>query len=76
MEVLEGQNILVTISGKKSKIRVYYLSWLRSKILKTDQGDQRSGFINVGDLEGSWVWSVADMNLFSWMVAGFHGLVT
>ncbi|GFR79304.1 TRAF2 and NCK-interacting protein kinase [Elysia marginata] len=36
MEVLEGQNILVTISGKKSKIRVYYLSWLKSKILKND----------------------------------------
>lgn len=36
MDVLEGQNILVTISGKKNKIRVYYLSWLKSKILKTD----------------------------------------
>ena len=36
MEVLEGQNILVTISGKKSKIRVYYLSWLKSKILKNE----------------------------------------
>ena len=36
LEVLEGQNILVTISGKKSKIRVYYLSWLKTKILKTD----------------------------------------
>ena len=37
MEVLEGQNILVTISGKKSRLRVYYLSWLKSKILRTDQ---------------------------------------
>lgn len=36
MEVLEGQNILVTISGKKNRVRVYYLSWLRSKILRTD----------------------------------------
>jgi len=36
LEVLEGQNILVTISGKKHKIRVYYLSWLKTKILKTD----------------------------------------
>jgi len=36
LEVLEGQNILVTISGKKNKIRVYYLSWLKTKILKTD----------------------------------------
>lgn len=36
MEVLEGQNILVTISGKKHRVRVYYLSWLKSKILRTD----------------------------------------
>ena len=36
MEVLENQNILVTISGKKNKIRVYYLSWLKSKIFKTE----------------------------------------
>ena len=34
MQVLEGQNILVTISGKKNRVRVYYLSWLKSKILK------------------------------------------
>jgi hypothetical protein len=37
MEVLEGQNILVTISGKKNRVRVYYLSWLKAKILRTDQ---------------------------------------
>lgn len=37
MEVLEGQNILVTISGKKSRVRVYHLSWLKSKIIRTDQ---------------------------------------
>jgi hypothetical protein len=43
MEVLEGQNILVTISGKKSRVRVYYLSWLKSKILRTD------GVSDVGD---------------------------
>jgi len=36
MEVLEGQNILVTISGKKNKIRVYYLSWLNNKIFKKE----------------------------------------
>ena len=36
MEVLEGQNILITISGKKSKIRVYYLSWLKTKIFKSE----------------------------------------
>jgi TRAF2/NCK-interacting kinase len=54
MEVLEGQNILITISGKKSRVRVYYLSWLKSKIIRTDgQIEKRSGWINVGDLQGA-----------------------
>ena len=37
IEVLEGQNILVTLSGKKDKIRVYYLSYLKSKIMKSNE---------------------------------------
>jgi len=54
MEVLEGQNILVTISGKKNRVRVYYLSWLKSKILKTDTAiERRAGWINVGDLSSA-----------------------
>ncbi|KAL5282328.1 msn family protein [Megaselia abdita] len=57
MEVLEGQNILVTISGKKNRVRVYYLSWLKSKILRTDglsdQVERRNGWINVGELQGA-----------------------
>merc|ERR1711971_1360101 len=54
MEVLEGQNILVTISGKKNRVRVYYLSWLKSKILRTDSAAiERAGWINVGDLQGA-----------------------
>ncbi|XP_050553362.1 serine/threonine-protein kinase mig-15 isoform X10 [Spodoptera frugiperda] len=57
MEVLEGQNILVTVSGKKNRVRVYYLSWLKSKILRTDglsdQAERRNGWINVGELQGA-----------------------
>jgi len=55
MEVLEGQNILVTISGKKNRVRVYYLSWLKGKILRTEgvEGERRSGYINVGELQGA-----------------------
>jgi CNH domain. len=54
MEVLEGQNILVTISGKRNRVRVFYLSWLKSKILKMDgQVERRNGWINVGDLQGN-----------------------
>ncbi|XP_076356503.1 serine/threonine-protein kinase mig-15-like isoform X1 [Tachypleus tridentatus] len=54
MEVSEGQNILVTLSGRKSRVRVYYLSWLKNKILRTDgQLEKRSGWINVGELQGA-----------------------
>lgn len=42
MAVLEGQNILVTISGKKGRIRVYYLSWLKQKILRTEGVSSKS----------------------------------
>ena len=56
MEVLEGQNILVTISGKKNRVRVYYLSWLKSKILRTDTAiERRAGWINVGDLQVNFI---------------------
>lgn len=57
MEVLEGQNILVTISGKKNRVRVYYLSWLKSKILRTD---------GVSDVS---IWRDVFCNLSFWRVA-------
>nr|VZI05694.1 unnamed protein product [Spirometra erinaceieuropaei] len=49
MAVLEVQNILVTISGRKNRLRVYYLSWLRSKIMKTEGCDKKNGWVNVGE---------------------------
>ncbi|XP_067898905.1 traf2 and NCK-interacting protein kinase-like isoform X11 [Heterodontus francisci] len=53
MEVLEGLNILVTISGKKNKLRVYYLSWLKNRILHNDpEVEKKQGWTTVGDLEG------------------------
>ncbi|XP_059357881.1 TRAF2 and NCK-interacting protein kinase-like isoform X2 [Carassius carassius] len=53
MEVLEGLNVLVTISGKKNKLRVYYLSWLRNRILHNDpEVEKKQGWITVGELEG------------------------
>uniref|UniRef100_A0A8C9VPN7 non-specific serine/threonine protein kinase n=1 Tax=Scleropages formosus TaxID=113540 RepID=A0A8C9VPN7_SCLFO len=53
MDVLEGLNVLVTISGKKNKLRVYYLSWLRNRILHNDpEVEKRQGWVTVGELEG------------------------
>ncbi|XP_026042202.1 misshapen-like kinase 1 isoform X3 [Astatotilapia calliptera] len=53
MDVLEGLNVLITVSGKKNKLRLYYLSWLRNKILRNDpEVEKRQGWTSVGDLEG------------------------
>lgn len=53
MRVLEGQNILVTISGKKARVRVYHLSWLKSKIIRTPQPEKIPAWVNVGDLQNA-----------------------
>ena len=40
-------------SGKKNKLRVYYLSWLRNRILHNDpEVEKKQGWITVGELEG------------------------
>lgn len=44
---------LVPSTGKKNKLRVYYLSWLRNRILHNDpEVEKKQGWITVGDLEG------------------------
>uniref|UniRef100_A0A1I8IA19 non-specific serine/threonine protein kinase n=1 Tax=Macrostomum lignano TaxID=282301 RepID=A0A1I8IA19_9PLAT len=54
--VLERQNIVVTLSGNKNRLRVYYLSWLMAKFLKSEPTPEtkalRQGWVNVGDLRG------------------------
>ena len=37
IDVLEGLNVLIGINGRKNKLRIYYLSWLKQKILKGDE---------------------------------------
>lgn len=44
---------LFVLLGKKDKLRVYYLSWLRNKILHNDpEVEKKQGWTTVGDLEG------------------------
>lgn len=52
-------------SGKKNKLRVYYLSWLRNRILHNDpEVEKKQGWITVGDLEGCVHYKVGtDLNL-------------
>lgn len=41
------------LAGKKNKLRVYYLSWLRNRILHNDpEVEKKQGWITVGELEG------------------------
>lgn len=49
--------------GKKNKLRVYYLSWLRNKILRNDpEVEKRQGWVSVGDLEGCVHYKVGKVN--------------
>jgi len=59
------------ILGKKNKLRVYYLSWLRNKILRNDpEVEKRQGWVSVGDLEGCVHYKVGkDVLVFSWRAA-------
>lgn len=104
MDVLEGLNVLVTISGlwtnsrqltsnlqlvsaeaalthhfypfifsssltgKKNKLRVYYLSWLRNRILHNDpEVEKKQGWITVGELEGCMHYKVGRKTLYLFM---------
>ncbi|VDN22985.1 unnamed protein product [Gongylonema pulchrum] len=80
MAVLEGQNILVTISGRKRRIRVYYLSWLKQKILRTEgvsgvELEKRNGWVNVGDLQGAVHFKIVRYERIKFLVVGLEGTI-
>ncbi|KAM6151568.1 nik-related protein kinase [Rhynchocyon petersi] len=41
IQVVEPLNLLITISGRKNRLRVYHLTWLRNKILNNDPESKR-----------------------------------
>ncbi|XP_043377837.1 TRAF2 and NCK-interacting protein kinase isoform X34 [Chelonia mydas] len=76
MDVLEGLNVLVTISGKKNKLRVYYLSWLRNRILHNDpEVEKKQGWITVGDLEGCIHYKVVKYERIKFLVIALKNAV-
>ncbi|XP_069831291.1 TRAF2 and NCK-interacting protein kinase isoform X2 [Dendropsophus ebraccatus] len=76
MDVLEGLNVLVTISGKKNKLRVYYLSWLRNRILHNDpEVEKKQGWITVGDLEGCVHYKVVKYERIKFLVIALKSAV-
>ncbi|XP_043830565.1 nik-related protein kinase [Dromiciops gliroides] len=76
IDVLEGLNVLITISGKKNKLRVYYLSWLRNKILRNDpEMRKKQGWISVGDLEGCVHYKVVKYERIKFLVVALRNSV-
>ncbi|GMR34140.1 hypothetical protein PMAYCL1PPCAC_04335 [Pristionchus mayeri] len=80
MTVLEGQNILVTISGRKRRIRVYYLSWLKQKVLRTEGASQpasekKNGWVNVGDLQGAVHFKIVKYERIKFLVIGLESAI-
>uniref|UniRef100_UPI00358E5DC8 mitogen-activated protein kinase kinase kinase kinase 4-like n=1 Tax=Myxine glutinosa TaxID=7769 RepID=UPI00358E5DC8 len=71
MDLLEANNLLLTISGKKNKLRIYFLSWLRNKILHDDpEVEKRQGWTSVGDLEGCTHYKVVKFERMRFLVVG------
>ncbi|XP_036595728.1 nik-related protein kinase, partial [Trichosurus vulpecula] len=76
IDVLEGLNVLITISGKKNKLRVYYLSWLRNKILRNDpEMRKKQGWISVGDLEGCVHYKIVKYERIKFLVVALRNSV-
>ncbi|XP_066518500.1 TRAF2 and NCK interacting kinase a [Hoplias malabaricus] len=76
MDVLEGLNVLVTVSGKKNKLRVYYLSWLKNQVLHNDPKVRRKqGWVAVGELEGCMHYKVVMFERMKFLVIAMRNSV-
>uniref|UniRef100_A0A673KYR7 non-specific serine/threonine protein kinase n=1 Tax=Sinocyclocheilus rhinocerous TaxID=307959 RepID=A0A673KYR7_9TELE len=76
MDVLEGLNVLITISGKKNKLRLYYLSWLRNKVLRNDpEVEKKQGWTSVGELEGCVSYKVVRYEKIKFLVIALRNAV-
>ncbi|XP_073710104.1 mitogen-activated protein kinase kinase kinase kinase 4 isoform X3 [Misgurnus anguillicaudatus] len=76
MDVLEGLNVLITISGKKNKLRLYYLSWLRNKILHNDpEVEKKQGWTSVGELEACVSYKVVRYEKIKFLVIALRNAV-
>ncbi|KAG7280229.1 hypothetical protein CRUP_037590 [Coryphaenoides rupestris] len=76
MDVLEGLNLLITISGKKNKVRIYYLAWLRNKILHNDpEVEKKQGWTTVGEMEGCVHYKVVKYERIKFLVIAMKSAV-
>ncbi len=62
-------------TGKKNKLRVYYLSWLRNRILHNDpEVEKKQGWVTVGDLEGCIHYKVGKSSISSRVVQKYKSI--
>lgn len=63
----DERGVCVCPSGKRNKLRVYYLSWLRNKILHNDpEVEKKQGWTTVGDMEGCGHYRVGEEVTTQW----------
>ena len=73
--------MVLSISGKKNKLRCYYLSWLKSKFLasSTRSSDsstaEKQGFTAIGDVEGCICYKLVKFERIKFLVVALRNAV-
>ena len=82
IDVLENLNLVLSISGKKNKLRCYYLSYLKSKFLsKQSQSSEsqnpaeKQGFTAIGDVEGCICYKLVKFERIKFLVVALRNAV-
>ncbi|KAL7668123.1 hypothetical protein ACOME3_008838 [Neoechinorhynchus agilis] len=78
LELLESLNVLVSISGKRRRVRVYYLPYLRSKITKMEYSatNRRPGFANIACIENATCFKVVKYERIRFLIIGLKSCST
>ena len=82
IDVLENLNLVLSISGKKNKLRCYYLSWLKSKFLSNQRAgndpaahQEKQGFTPIGDVEGCICYKLVKFERIKFLVVALRNAV-
>uniref|UniRef100_A0A8B9HVX8 non-specific serine/threonine protein kinase n=1 Tax=Astyanax mexicanus TaxID=7994 RepID=A0A8B9HVX8_ASTMX len=66
----------ISFLGKKNKVRVYYLAWLRNKILHNDpEVEKKQGWTTVGEMEGCVHYKVVKYERIKFLVIALKNAV-
>ncbi|TSL34511.1 Misshapen-like kinase 1 [Bagarius yarrelli] len=71
-----GTGESISVGGKKNKVRVYYLAWLRNKILHNDpEVEKKQGWTTVGEMEGCVHYKVVKYERIKFLVIALKNAV-